>query len=86
MVPAGVIIGSGYDDETFKVDMDFVIPQYRDFKIGTYIFEENKAYFIKKGYSRILSFSTKEKHISYLMKMGFELSSIDGHKCFLKIL
>lgn len=44
MIPAGAFIGERYDDETLLVDLDYVIPGYRDFKIGKYIFSENQEF------------------------------------------
>ena len=84
MVPAGVFIGSRYNENTLKVELDFVIPEYRDFKIGNYIFENKKKYFLDKGYSKFISFSSKDEHIKYLKKMGFEETEKKGSKCFVK--
>lgn len=84
MVPAGLFIGSRYNEDTLNVDLDFVIPEYRDFKIGTYIFENNRQYFIDKGYSKLISFSTKDEHIQYLKKMGFKEKGLKNQKCFIK--
>lgn len=76
MAVAGVFICSKYDKNTLKVELDFATPQYRDFKIGRFIFEKQKDFFLKKGYTKLLSFSDKPAHISYLKKMGFKLSSV----------
>lgn len=84
MVPAGIFIGSRYKEDTLNVELDFVIPEYRDFKIGTYVFENNKDYFLGKGYSKFISFSSKDDHIKYLKKMGFEESIENGNNCFVK--
>ncbi len=86
MVPAGIFIGSSYNDNTLKVELDFVISEYRDFKIGFYVFEQNKKYFIDKGYSNFISFSSKPEHIEYLKKMGFNESVFDSRNCFIKSL
>ncbi|MCY6356296.1 hypothetical protein [Clostridium sp. ZS2-4] len=84
MMPAGLFIGSRYNEDTLNVELDFVIPQYRDFKIGTYVFEYNKNYFIDKGYSKFISFSSKDEHIKYLKKMGFKESVENDRRCFIK--
>jgi len=84
MVPAGVFIGSRYNENTLNIEIDFVIPEYRDFKIGTYVFENNKSYFLDKGYSKFISFSTEGDHVKYLKRMGFEESMENGKKCFVK--
>ena len=72
MVPAGIFLASHYEDETLKVDLDFVIPEYRDFKIGKFIFKDKKSFFHEKGYSKLICFASNEKHINYLEKMGFK--------------
>lgn len=84
MVPAGIFIASPYDDNTLKVEFDFVIPEYRDFKIGKYIYENMKDYFLSKGYSKFIVYSSEVNHIKYLIKMGFEEKIQDGNKYYTK--
>lgn len=84
MVPAGIFIANKYNENTLNVELDFVIPEYRDFKIGKFVFENNKNLFKDKGYSNFISFSTKEDHITYLKKMGFVESTENGRKCYKK--
>lgn len=72
MVVAGVFICSRYNKNTLKIELDFATPQYRDFKIGRFIFQSQKDLFIKKGYTRLISKSDTEAHINYLKKMGFK--------------
>jgi GNAT superfamily N-acetyltransferase len=86
MVPAGIFIGSKHTESTLRIDLDFVIPEYRDFKIGTYIFEHKKEYFLDKGYSTFISFSSNDIHIQYLKKMGFKETIENGNKFFKKSL
>jgi hypothetical protein len=86
LVPAGVFIASEQDSSTLKVDLDFVIPEYRDFKIGAFIYENNKDYFLKRGYSRFISFTQNTNHVKYLKKMGFKKVSENGITCFVKSL
>ncbi|WP_105617292.1 YgjV family protein [Vallitalea okinawensis] len=84
MVPAGIFLGSRHNEDTLNVELDFVIPEYRDFKIATFVFENNKQYFLDKGYSNFISFSTKEDHIKYLKRMGFKESEVNNRQCFVK--
>jgi hypothetical protein len=49
MALAGVFVGKRMNDDTLFIDLDFATPEYRDFKIGNYIFAENKNYFLDKG-------------------------------------
>lgn len=86
MVPAGVFLGSKYDEGTLKIELDFVIPEYRDFKIGSYIYESRKEYFLDKGYTKFVSFSSNSVHSNYLKKMGFKETTENGSTCFVKSL
>ncbi|MCT4686125.1 hypothetical protein [Vallitalea sp.] len=86
MVPAGIFMSAQLNDNTLKINLDFVVPEYRDFKIANYIFDKNKEYFTDKGYYNLVSFSSNEKHIKYLLKMGFQLDSFEGEKCYMKSL
>ena len=70
MVPAGLLITkpNGEDAEVF---LDFVIPGYRDFRAGKFLFEESASYFHQKGIRRFVSAPGNPKHETYLKKMGF---------------
>lgn len=78
LIPAGVFLASEVEDHTLKIKLDFVIPEYRDFKVGEYIFEERKEFFLDRGFRRFLSRAVNEKHRQYLLKMGFK--EIDPEK------
>jgi hypothetical protein len=86
MVPAGVFLGSRYDENTLKVELDFVIPEYRDFKTGSFVYEESKDHFLDRGYNRLISYSSNYDHIIYLRKMGFEEKEENGSKYFEKLI
>lgn len=83
-VPAGVFIGSHYNENTLKVELDFVTPEYRDFKIGKYVYETRKDYFLDCGYTQIICFSSNDAHIKYLKKMGFKESTENSVTLFIK--
>lgn len=70
-VPAGVFICSDAGNNTLNIDLDFVTPRYRDFRVGSYIFEHEKDYFTEKGYDKLICSSKNDAHIVYLKKMGF---------------
>ena len=71
LVPAGLFIGEVRDDGCLLVRLDYVIPAYRDFKIGRYVFGESAAFFRDRGIRRIVSPSGAPAHARYLRKMGF---------------
>ncbi len=66
--PAGVLLGKQTADGELNVAIDYSTPAYRDCSIGTYLYSKLPSQGI-----RTLTYSGKEaeKHVSYLMKMGF---------------
>lgn len=71
VVPAGIFVGNKYDEKTLRVDFDYVVPTFRDFKMGQYIYKDKKNLFIDKGYESLITYTNNEKHEAYLKKMGF---------------
>ncbi|MCC5909061.1 MAG: YgjV family protein [Clostridiaceae bacterium] len=86
LVPAGVFLASKHDNSTLLVELDFVIPEYRDFKIGKYIFEEQQDYFLELGYNKLYSYAFSESHANYLKKMGFEKTVEQNKEVYIKVL
>ena len=78
MVPAGVFIASEHDKESLFINLDFVMPEYRDFKIGKFIFEDNEKYFKDKGYKKLFCNASNKEQNRYLKKMGFKNTNQDG--------
>jgi len=84
--PAGVFICSKYDDTTLKIEIDYVVPEFRDFKIGNFVFEKQKDFFLERGFSRFVIESTNKSHIEYLKKMGFARCDSIGETFYEKII
>ncbi len=70
-VPAGVVVGKRGKD-SFDVVIDYVTPQYRDFKIGKFLYVDQMPFFKEQGIKKITSRPGNEAHQAYLKKMGFE--------------
>lgn len=71
-VPAGLFIGEPINSKQMKITMDFATPQYRDFKIGDYMYNKHPEFFIENGYKELVASSTNKEFTKYLIKMGFE--------------
>lgn len=71
IVPAGVFVGTRFNEDTLQIDLDYVSPLYRDFSIGKYLYSEQKHIFIEKGFKNLITYTENPKHMSYLKKMGF---------------
>ena len=74
MVPAGLLIVRPKGEQA-DVFLDFVIPGYRDFRAGKFLFEESADYFQAQGIKRLASEPGNPRHESYLRRMGFQLEN-----------
>jgi len=71
MVPASVFVGEPLSSTRLRIDLDFAVAEYRDFKIGDYIYNKNTEFFLNHGYSELVAQTNNESHGKYLTKMGF---------------
>lgn len=82
MIPAGVMIGT-ITGNVLSVKLDFVRPEYRDFKIGRFLFHDNQHFFAEQGIEIVESQAGNDEHAQYLEKMGF--TPVAGDKSLYKI-
>ncbi|MCI0696877.1 hypothetical protein L0337_33340 [candidate division KSB1 bacterium] len=83
MVPAGLFIAEPQAGDTLFIKIDFVIPGYRDFKIGRFLFAEKAEVFKERGVRKISSAPGSPKHEAYLRSMGFvPESSMAGERLY----
>lgn len=85
-VPAGIFMASEEGADSLLIYLDFVSPEYRDFKIGKYLFEERKDYFLSHGIKYLYSYGQTKPHSQYLIRMGFVKTSRDGREIYQKTL
>jgi N-acetylglutamate synthase-like GNAT family acetyltransferase len=71
LITAGIFIGKKKNN-TLEVALDFVMPAYRDFKTGKFVYEDCLDFFKEMGISRITASAKHIEHHNYLMKMGFK--------------
>ena len=62
-----------YNDTTIEITFDYVVPQFRDFKIGSYVFSSQRGEFIDSNYEKYIVFTDNPDHIKYVLKMGFSV-------------
>lgn len=70
LVPAGVLLGT-VDGDRLNVDLDYVVPQYRDTKIGRFLFRDQAEFFRRRGMREIVAIADTDVHAKYLRHMGF---------------
>ncbi|MEW6508169.1 MAG: hypothetical protein AB1432_10535 [Bacteroidota bacterium] len=78
-VPAGLVISEYSYDDSIRIRLDYAIPGYRDFKMGKYVFNE---IFKHKKVKNIYTDPGNEKHESYLKKIGFEKTELNGNTIY----
>jgi len=76
MVPAGLLVAQLEGDQA-RVLIDYVIPGYRDFGVAKFLFEQNAAYFVRRGLAKFVSAPGRPRHARYLERMGFVRSGED---------
>ena len=69
-IPAGLVILEKIDDKG-KILLDYALKDYRDFKIGSFIFEDNADILLNRGIEYLEAESFVKKHTRYLKQMGF---------------
>jgi hypothetical protein len=72
MAVAGVFLAHRKEDHCLSVGLDFVLPEYRDFKNGKYIYLRLRNRFINEGFTKVIAEGKSEKYSQYLRKLGFE--------------
>ncbi len=83
LIPAGIFIGTRTAPDTLHVALDFVIPGYRDMKIGAYLYHRSRNFFLEKGIRTLESDPGNRAHQKYLRRMGFSpVTTPEGHTRF----
>ncbi len=59
------------DQNLLWVDLDYVVPEYRDFKNGKYVYFRLRHEFLEAGYNRVITHAKTNSHRKYLGKLGF---------------
>ena len=78
LIPTGLFIAEARDAQTLFATLDFVIPGYRDFKIGQFVFSKSADMFKTKGFQRLYSSPGTPPHEAYLRRMGFVMANPTG--------
>jgi len=82
MAVAGIFLAHRKGGDTLVVGLDYVVPEYRDYKNGKFVYSQLKDDFIKQGFKQIESKNSSPQHIKYLKKLGFKE---EGDRLLLKI-
>lgn len=73
MVIANIFVATVDADGTGSVLINYTIPKYRDYQVGTFIFQKEKGFLLSKGVKRLVyPQPVYSKHEGFLKRMGFE--------------
>ena len=78
IVPAGLFIGRTCGDDSVEVELDYVVPQYRDFKVADFLYSDRSGIFSKRGRRRIWTRPGSAVHVEYFERLGFQPTSVEG--------
>jgi GNAT superfamily N-acetyltransferase len=70
LVPAGMLLGT-IRGERLDVHLDYVVPQFRDVKVGRFLFTDEIDFFRSRGIREIVSPADTTEHAQYLERIGF---------------
>ncbi len=83
MAVAGIFIGS-QEKVGLRIELDYALPQYRDFKVGAYLYNQLSNIFYKHDIHSV--YCDTGMNLKYMEKMGFEASEKDGRSIMQKSL
>lgn len=75
-VPAGVVIARDLGDGDVRVDLDYVVPEQRDFRPGEWVYDRSGV-FRANGWRRVQAAPGNTSHQHYLERMGFTATAGD---------
>ena len=78
MVPAGLFIGRTCSDDSIEVELDYVLPQYRDFKVAGFLYSDRSGIFSHSTRRRIWARPGSAEHAKYFERFGFKPATVDG--------
>mgnify|MGYP001823597593 FL=1 len=76
---AGVLVGEEDDSGVLDIKLDYVIPRYRDYKLGQYYFHDHPEFFRQRGITSLRTIASDKAHCDYLEKIGFNKESTDSN-------
>ncbi|MEE9429688.1 MAG: hypothetical protein V3V16_01530 [Melioribacteraceae bacterium] len=80
LVPVGLFSYKEISKTEILVEIDYAIPDYRDFKNARFIYFAQSKLFAKKEYKIVKTFSEIKAHQLYLKKIGFSLSKKSNYE------
>ena len=71
MVPAGLMVANVHGDSSIEILLDYVIPQYRDFKLANWLYSDQSGIFAEAKCRCAWTRVTTPEQEEYFAKVGF---------------
>ncbi|MCU7495069.1 MAG: hypothetical protein HF314_03960 [Ignavibacteria bacterium] len=78
LIPVGLFIYESDGEGRAIVKLDYVIPEYRDFKNANFVYTSKSDLFKEKRFRSFVTQSSVKEHQQYLKKIGFRQSAADS--------
>ncbi|MDJ0953471.1 MAG: hypothetical protein QNJ81_07310 [Acidimicrobiia bacterium] len=72
MVPAGLLVAKVHGDSSFEILLDYVIPQYRDFKLANWLYSDESGIWDEANCRCAWTRVTTPEQEEYFTKVGFQ--------------
>ena len=72
MSVAGLFLAHRENETALHVGLDYVLPEYKDFKNGKYVYYKLKQKFVDAGYTNVVAKGNNVNYFKYLKKLGFK--------------
>jgi len=83
MVPTGLFICDLDGTDTAKVQLDYVIPAYRDLKVARFLYSASSAVFSDPAITHVESPPGTRQYNEYLLRMGYQkVADTDGRDTY----
>jgi hypothetical protein len=69
-IPAGLVLVHDHGGGEGHVELDYVVPEERDFTPGQFVYRKS-GLFRDKGFTRLVATARSDSHRHYLERMGF---------------
>lgn len=71
---AGVLVGNNNEKGELSILLDYVTPQYRDFKLANYYFVSHPNEIKQRGVNTLIAKAATVEHKNYLFNIGFQVT------------
>ncbi|HPH85372.1 MAG TPA: hypothetical protein PLC48_07915 [Ferruginibacter sp.] len=85
IVIANIFVAELGDNGIAEVKINYTVPKYRDYKVGKFIFEQEKKFLLSRGVSSLQYSNVHHpNHRAFIEKMGFTKNPEEGDNGYFK--